>query len=85
MKKINTGSRDPSPGWWEMRHAAKLAEIAASGGDKVVWCDFNGRFLNLDGTFPKGMMMGDNLHPLEPGYAIWAEAVAPLFKEICGK
>ena len=46
MKKINTGSRDPSPGWWEMRHAAKLAEIAASGGDKVVWCDFNGRFLN---------------------------------------
>ena len=54
-------------------------------GDKVVWCDFNGRFLNLDGTFPKGMMLGDNLHPLEPGYAIWAEAVAPLFKEICGK
>ena len=54
-------------------------------GDKVVWCDFNARFLNPDGTFPKGMMMDDNLHPLEPGYAIWAEAVAPLFKEICGK
>ncbi len=52
-------------------------------GKKVIWCDFNDRFLNPDGTFPKGMMMGDNLHPLEPGYAIWAEAVSPLFKEIC--
>jgi beta-glucosidase len=54
-------------------------------GDKVVWCDFNARFLNPDGTFPKGMMMDDNLHPLEPGYTIWAEAAAPLFKEICRK
>ena len=26
-------SWDPSPGWWEKRHAAKLAEIAASGGE----------------------------------------------------
>ena len=54
-------------------------------GDKVVWCDFNARFLNLDGTFPQGMMMKDDLHPLAPGYDIWAEEVAPLFRRICGK
>ena len=54
-------------------------------GDKVVWCDFNARFLNPDGTFPKGMMMKDDLHPLAPGYDIWAEEVAPLFRRICGK
>ena len=52
-------------------------------GKKVVWCDFNDRFLNPDGTFPKGMMMADNLHPLAPGYEIWAEAVTPLFTKIC--
>ena len=54
-------------------------------GKKVVWCDFNSRFLNPDGTFPKGMMMKDDLHPLAPGYDIWAEEVAPLFRKVCGK
>lgn len=54
-------------------------------GKKVVWHDFNSRFLNPDGTFPKGMMMKDNLHPLAPGYDIWADEVAPLFRRICGK
>ena len=54
-------------------------------GKKVVWHDFNSRFLNPDGTFPKGMMMKDDLHPLAPGYDIWAEEVAPLFRKVCGK
>ena len=54
-------------------------------GDKVIWCDFNARFLNPDGTFPQGMMMKDDLHPLAPGYDIWAEEVTPLFRKVCGK
>ena len=54
-------------------------------GKKVVWHDFNSRFLNPDGTFPNGMMMKDDLHPLAPGYEIWAEEVAPIFRKVCGK
>ena len=61
---------------------ALLKDLA--DGKRVIWHDFNVRFLNPDGTFPKGMMMGDNLHPLAPGYDIWAEEVTPLFQEICG-
>ena len=54
-------------------------------GRKVLWHDFNHRFLNDDGTFPEGMMMKDNLHPLARGYEIWAEEVSPLFRKVCGK
>jgi len=54
-------------------------------GKKVVWHDFNSRFLNPDGTFQNGMMMKDDLHPLAPGYEIWAEEVAPIFRKVCGK
>ncbi len=61
---------------------ALLKDLA--DGERVIWHDFNVRFLNPDGTFPKGMMMDDNLHPLAPGYDIWAEEVTPLFQEICG-
>ena len=71
----------------KMLAGSKVNELIRpfADGKRVIWCDFNARFLNPDGTFPKGMMMKDDLHPLAPGYDIWAEEVAPLFRRICGK
>ena len=45
-------------------------------GGRVVWLDFNARFLQPDGTLPAAMMP-DFLHPLEEGYRIWADALRP--------
>ena len=50
-------------------------------GKKVVWCDFNDRFLSSDGTLSEDMMP-DLLHPLESGYRIWRAAVEPKMREI---
>lgn len=49
---------------------------AAADGKRVVWCDFNARLLEPDGTLSR-RMMPDFLHPQEAGYAIWAEALRP--------
>lgn len=35
-----------------------------------------GKFLTPDGTLTREMML-DLLHPLEPGYRIWREAIEP--------
>ena len=62
---------------------ARLKNLA--DGEKVVWHDFNARFLKPDGTFRSGLMGNDDLHPLPAAYDIWAEEVTPLFEEIVGK
>ena len=70
---------------WRVRNNAVNALIRKyADGDKVVWCDFGAKFLQPDGTISKDMM-GDFLHPKEPGYDIWADAVAPYFKEVVGR
>ena len=43
-------------------------------GKRVVWVDFNKRFLNADGTL-NTTLMPDLLHPLEDGYRIWFDAI----------
>lgn len=53
---------------------AEIRKLA--DGKKVVWVDFNKRFLTPDGTLTREMMP-DLLHPLEPGYRIWREAIEP--------
>ncbi len=53
-------------------------------GQKVIWCDFNAKYLKDDGVLPRELMP-DLLHPNHAGYEIWADAVLPYFKEICGK
>ena len=45
-------------------------------GKTIFWCDFSDRFLNPDGTLSSAMMP-DYLHPVAPGYEIWAAAVKP--------
>ena len=55
-------------------------------GDKVIWCDFNDKFLEPgpDKVLPRSLMP-DLLHPNHDGYLIWDAAVRPYFKKICGK
>lgn len=52
-------------------------------GDKVIWCDFNAKYLDEKGDTK--WIMPDRLHPGDAGYKIWTEAVLPHFKTICGK
>ena len=53
-------------------------------GKRVIWLDFNARFLNPDGTIKAKTMVGDLLHPYRDGYEIWLEAMEPYLKDICG-
>lgn len=53
-------------------------------GEKVIWLDFNDRFLNPDGTFKPKMMVSDLLHPYADGYELWLEAMAPWLERFCG-
>ena len=52
-------------------------------GDKVIWCDFNKKYLDAKGD--TNWIMPDRQHPNAAGYKIWTEAVLPHFKAICGK
>ena len=55
-----------------------------ANGQKVIWVDFNSKFLDENGDTK--WIMPDRLHPNAQGYAeIWMPAVLPHFKEICGK
>jgi len=53
-------------------------------GQKVIWVDFNSKFLDEKGDTK--WIMPDHVHPNAKGYSeIWMPAVLPHFKEICGK
>ena len=52
-------------------------------GDKVIWVDFNAKWLDKNGDTK--WIMPDRLHPNAAGYTIWTDAVLPHFKAICGK
>ena len=54
-------------------------------GNRVIWLDFNARFLESDGTFKPNVMVGDLLHPYRDGYEIWLDAMLPHLKDICGR
>ena len=55
-------------------------------GEKVIWCDFNDKFLEPgpDKVLPRSLMP-DLLHPNHDGYLIWDAAVRPYFKKVVGK
>jgi lysophospholipase L1-like esterase len=52
-------------------------------GTKVIWIDFNDKFLTSDGTLTKEIMP-DYLHPSAKGYQIWADAVSPTIEKVLG-
>lgn len=45
--------------------------------------DFGAHFLQPDGSIPTSLM-NDLVHPLEPGYRLWAEAIESIVAECCG-
>ena len=62
------------------KHRARNEEVNGiikgfADGESVVWLDFNGEFLNADGSIRKGMMMDDLLHPVRGGYEVWLKAL----------
>lgn len=52
---------------------------------RIFWLDFNDRFLDENGHIKPGLMMPDNVHPIEGGYRIWAEALCPVVDRLLGK
>ena len=50
-------------------------------GKMVRFLDINAGFLGQDGKIPFSIMP-DQLHPNAAGYQIWADAMAPLLKEM---
>ncbi len=70
-----TGPTRDDPGRISREKTNRLVRDLASGG-RVVWLDFNDRFLGPDGSLSPAMMP-DLLHPLEAGYRIWADALLP--------
>ncbi len=53
-------------------------------GSTVRWLDFNKNFFNAEGQLTKDVM-NDLLHPNAKGYRIWADAILPVFRDVCGK
>ena len=50
-------------------------------GKNIFYMDFGSQFIEDDGSISKDMMH-DYLHPDQPGYVIWAEAIEPKLKEL---
>ena len=69
---------------WRVRNS-KVNELIRpfADGKRIVWCDFNERFLNPDGTLKKELMKPDDLHPAPPAYDIWADELKPIFRKAC--
>ena len=53
-------------------------------GKNVVFCDFNAKLVQPDGTLTREMM-GDALHPGKAGYEIWAAELKPYLDWALGK
>lgn len=64
----------------------KASEIASKTAEDpmVRYLDINAAFLDDDGTLPKEVMP-DLLHPVEPGYELWAEMIEPHVAEMLGE
>ena len=53
-------------------------------GEKVLWCDFNAKLMEPDGTLTKEHA-SDLLHPNACGYEVWAEALKPFLDYALGR
>ena len=82
--------------WQVKRHNEKMSVVTNGGakandiiknfadGKKVVWVDFNAKFLDEKGD--NVALMPDHCHPNGKGYAeVWLPSVLPYFKKACGK
>lgn len=74
MKVFPRGPKADSPLRGPIAAVNKLLEARFVGDSVVTLLDIGGKFLDADGSLPKGMMP-DGTHPSEAGYAIWADAL----------
>ena len=51
----------------------------------VKYLDVHDKFLDENGVYRAELSRGDNVHPSEAGYKIWAAALLPEFKRIIGR
>lgn len=75
-----------NPEEWHRVNNEKVNAIikGLADGEKVVWVDFNARFLDEKGD--NVALMPDHCHPNGKGYAeVWMPSVLPYFREVCGK
>jgi len=62
---------------------ANLAAMA--DGRKIRYLNINDRLADRGGKLRDGMLNDrDKLHPLLPGYQVWAEALKPILTELLG-
>jgi lysophospholipase L1-like esterase len=62
---------------------ANLAKLA--DGKRVRYLNINDKLADKDGKLLDGMMNPrDKLHPMLPGYQVWADALKPIFTELLG-
>jgi len=66
--------------WGRMQEANELLKGICESNPLLTYIDSSSGMLNLDGTIRPDIFKGDNLHMNDRGYAVWAEAVAPVLK-----
>ena len=73
-----------SPDSWERRQVNVLHERIAqlADGDRVLYQDLRGLFLNPDGSISHTTMSGDDVHLAAPGYGAWGEAILPTIRRM---
>lgn len=74
--------RGETPNKWREKNDAANKLLAGMADGRTVWyLDFGDKFLLPGGVLDKPLMP-DFLHPSAPGYAIWADAVDPVLREL---
>jgi beta-glucosidase len=65
---------------------AKVNELIRplADGKDVIWFDLTKQFTDSEGL-PDVRLLPDGTHPGPEGYTVWADALLPQLKEICGK
>ena len=53
-------------------------------GKAIRYLNINSKLADSSGKLFEGMMNPDKLHPAVKGYAVWAEALKPIFTELLG-
>ena len=53
-------------------------------GKNVIWFDLTEKFTDSEGL-PDITLLGDGTHPNAAGYTVWADAMLPYLKQVCGR
>ena len=67
---------------WQQVAQINARMTSLADGKRVVFLDFNAKFLSPDGKMLPKEIMPDLLHPNTRGNEIWAESVAPALQEL---